>query len=218
LSQIPSVNPSNKVPRRPRWSLKANFLAALGLLVLVVSLILFLVEKSLWVRLELITAVLSFFMFVYLWLVLYHGVRFDKRERYQFRWVSKNPSALLDAVQGLEIGGTFAEAGAEGGPLGLLIGFLCHLIISILLVVLIAFIFWLSLNLLVGAVVAVFIPLFFLFSRSLRLIVSRGRRCRGDLRKSLSYAIGYTLLSTIWLYLILFSAHYIVSLTGRVGG
>jgi hypothetical protein len=206
------TNQKDKVTRRPRWSLKASFQAVLGILLVVTPLIFILVEKSIWVKLELIAAVLSFFMFGYLWLVLYHGVRFDKRERYQFQWVGKPTADWFESGVDAGAGGTFAEAGAGEGLGGLLLGILLDILVSLFLAVLLVGIFWVGANLIVGAIALVGIPLFYLFHRSLRYIVGRGRRCRGDLSKSLAYAFGYTIMNTLWFYLILFVAYYIAVL------
>jgi hypothetical protein len=203
------TNQKEKVIRRPRWSLKASFQAVLGILLVVTPLIFILVEKSIWVKLELIAAVLSLFMFGYLWLVLYYGVRFDKRERYQFQWVGKPTAEWFESGGDAGSGGTFAEAGAGEGLGGLLLGILLDIIVSLFLAVLLVAIIWVSVNLIVGAIALVGIPLFFLFHRSLRYIVGQGRRCRGDLSKSLAYAFGYTVMNAIWFYLILFIVQYI---------
>ncbi|MHC4798223.1 MAG: hypothetical protein ACYTF1_16440, partial [Planctomycetota bacterium] len=105
--------------------------------------------------------------------------------------------------------GIFTEAGAEGGPLGIIVGIILDLILSIILIFLLAFILWLGVNLLVAAAALVFIPLFFLFRRSLRSITARSRRCRGDLGKSIIMAVYYTVIATVWFYIVLFIAHRI---------
>jgi len=196
--------------KRPKWSLVTSFLAAIAILAIVIPVVLVFLEKSLWVRLELITVILSFFMFVFLFVVLYRGVRFAKGERYKIEWRSINPENLLDASSAFDVGGLLTEALADAGPIGCLLGFLLDLVVSFFLSTIIACLFWLGLNLADAAITALFLPLFLLFRRSLRLVVARGRLCRGDVKKSFLYAFGYTAFGSIWLYLIFVVAHWII--------
>ncbi len=190
----------------------SSFLGALGILAIVVPLVLTFVQKSIWVRLELITAILSLFMFIFLFLVLFYGVRFDKNERYRFNWFRKRPVELLDTVSTFDTGGLFTEGLSEGGLLGCLLGLLIDLVMSFLILFLIAIPLWLGFNILEAAIGAIAIPLFFLFRRSIRYIVVRGRSCRGNVTKSLYYGVAYTIMNSIWFYLILFGAHYITNM------
>ena len=47
----------------------------------------------------------------------------------------------------------------------------------------------------------------YLFRRSVRYIVVRGRQCRGDLWRSANWAAFYTLINAAWLYVLLGIAH-----------
>jgi hypothetical protein len=98
----------------------------------------------------------------------------------------------------------------EAGPVGCLIGLLLDLIATILLSFGIAVLFWLGVNLVVGAVTAVFIPLYFLFSRSLRFIVTQGRHCRGNLGRSFVYALSAAAVCATWFFLTLNLARFFV--------
>jgi Flp pilus assembly protein TadB len=202
----------DRANRRPRWSLKTSFQAMLGILLVVTPLIIIIVEKSIWVKLELITAVVTVFIFGYLCLILYYGVRFDKRERYQFPGVAEKSAEWLESGADAVPGGGFIEAGAAEGLGGLLVGILLEILATLIVTVLLVLILWIGMNLIVGAIALVGIPLFFLFRRSLRYVVGRGRRCHGDLGKSLAYAFYYTIVNALWFYLILFSAHYLAAL------
>ncbi|MGE0820810.1 MAG: hypothetical protein AB7G75_00085 [Candidatus Binatia bacterium] len=64
----------------------------------------------------------------------------------------------LDASPSVDTGWTFTEGG-EAGPLGLVVGFLFDLLVSIVLTVLLAVVLWLSLNGFVTAVVLLGTPL-----------------------------------------------------------
>jgi hypothetical protein len=199
--------------RRPRWSLATSFWGAAIVILLVSCLTLFVLKKSLWTELEILIGILSLFMFGYFFLLLYHGVRFDKREQQLIRWRA-SLADWLETTPSVDTGGTFTEGGAEAGPLGLVVGFLLDLLISIVLTLLLAVVLWLSLNVFVTAVVLLGTPLFFLFRRSVRYVVAKGRLCHKDSSRAFWFALRATLTNTVWLYAILEGAHYIAKLKG----
>lgn len=199
--------------RRPRWSLRTNFWGAIVVTLLVSFLTLFVLKKSLWVELEILIGTLSLFLFAYFFWLLYHGVRFDKNESYLIAWRS-SLEGWLDRTAGVDTGGAFTEGGAEGGPLGLVVGFLLDVLFSLLLSLLLAVVLWLGLNVLVTTVVILGTPLFFLFRRSVRYVVTKGRSCRGDSSRAFWFALRATLFSTLWLYAIVLGAYYIAALRG----
>ena len=110
--------------------------------------------------------------------------------------------------------GVFTAAGAEEGPVGCLLGLILDIVLTIVLAVVLAFVVWLSVNLLFVALTLLFIPLFFLFSRSLRYVVAHSRRCRGNLAQSCSTALYYTIAATVWFYAVVFLAHRMALATG----
>lgn len=120
----------------------------------------------------------------------------------------------MDAASQFNTGGTFTEGGAEAGPLGIIIGFLLDLLVSAVIAFVIAVILWLSFNLVVTGVVFISIPLFFLFRRSIRYIVAKGRTCHGNVGKSFLFALRATVTNTVWLYAILATAHYMARFKG----
>lgn len=207
----------SQIPR-PKWSLKTSFAGATGILLLVVLLV-FLVETSIWHLLELMIGVLAFLVFVFLWAVLYQGVRYDKRERFHFQWVrTDHLGEFVDSVgHGVDTQGVFTSAGAEEGPLGCLFGLILDIVFSFLLVFLVAALLWVGVNVVIASVAAVAFPLFFIFSRSLRFVVARGRSCRGSLKRSLIYAATYAFLSIVWLYAILLLGRWLPSLPMILG-
>jgi hypothetical protein len=99
-----------------------------------------------------------------------------------------------------DTGGVFAEAGGEGGPIGILIGLILDVVISMLLVFLVAFLLWLGLGALFTAIFVLAVPLFFMVQRSLRSAVAHGRSCRGRVIKSLRHALFSTAVNMGWLY------------------
>lgn len=199
-----------KRPKRPRWSTRTSFIAGLCLLGFLTPLTLITVHRSIWQELEIITGALSLLAFVYLTAVLYKGVRFDKSEGFSVDWPQVRPGEMLKAMDWTPVdsGGFFTEAGAEAGLLGAVVGFLLDLLVSIFLAALISMVIWLGLNAAVGIILAVFLPVFYLYRRSLRFIVARGRTCRGSFGKSVLYALGATALYTVWFYAIFHAAHH----------
>jgi hypothetical protein len=195
--------------RRPRWSVKTSFFAGLTILVAVAVLILLLVRKSIWTELELVTLAVSLLMFGYLSAVLYLGVRFDARERLVIDWPRGHPTELFDAASSgtVDTGGLFTELGSEVGILGIVVGFVLDVVVSIALVFLISLLLWLGVNGVLAVVAAVCIPLFYFFRRSLRLIVARGRRCQRRWGRSMARALASTLAYTVWFYTLFFLAH-----------
>jgi hypothetical protein len=95
---------------RPKWSLKTSFWSAVVVLAIVSLTIVVLFKKSIWIELEIVTGVLSLFMFAYFFFVLYHGVRFDRKENYTVLWRSRL-SKWIDATSGMDTGGFFTQAG-----------------------------------------------------------------------------------------------------------
>jgi hypothetical protein len=200
--------------QRPKWSLKSCFLFCLGLVLIVIPLTLVFFQKPLWIELEIMTTILAFFLFPFLFYVLYHGIRFDKHAKFELTWRGNLTDFMGDAVS-LDSSGC-AEAGAEDGPLGLLLGFILDIIVSLFLSLLLSLIFavllYVGVNLVMTAMFAFIIPLFFLFSRSLRYIAIKGRFCQGHLVKSLRFAGFYTVIGAIWLYVMVFIVHYFTRL------
>jgi hypothetical protein len=201
--------------RRIRWSLKTQFAFGAILLAVVLILVLVLVEKTVWDRMELITGILAGLMFLYFFTVLYHGVRFDKKEKIHFRWASKDPTDFVIADFGDCFFGIFTEMGLEeGGPIGLVFGLILDLLLAVIVSALLGVILWLSLNLVVATVLVLFIPLFLIFSRSLRYIVARGRHCIGDLGAACLHAVYYTVAWGGWFYAVVYLSHAIGSAMG----
>jgi hypothetical protein len=198
--------------KRPKWSLKTNFWGAVGIVTLATLCALLALKQSVWVELHVIAGVLALFMFGYFLLLLYYGVRFDRNEQYSFSWPASKFETWWNATSQFNTGGTMTEGGADAGPLGMLIGFLLDLLLSIIIAFVIALVLWLTFSFLVTAVLAISLPLFFLFRRSIRYIVAKGRACRGNLGKSVRFALRATFTNALWFYAILIAAQYIAGL------
>ena len=198
---------------RPRWSLKTHFWGAATVALLASLTTLFVLKKSLWAELEILIGILSLFMFAYFFFLLYYGVRFDKNEPYLVLWRARLTD-WLDATPSLDTGGTFTEGGAEAGPLGMIVGVLLDVLVSIVLTLVLAVVLWLSLNVFVTAVVLLGAPLFFLFRRSVRYVIAKGRACHRDACRAGWFALRATVVNTLWFYAMLEGAHYLARLNG----
>ncbi len=196
--------------KRPKWSLKTHFSVAVLIAAIGSACVLLISKNNIWIELEIIVSVLSLISFAYFLFLFYYGIRFEKNERYSITWKSfRFNESWYDTVGMVDTGGLFSSAGAEAGPLGCIVGLLLDLIVSLFLIVIIAFLLWLSINIVTTGIIVLMLPLYFLFRRSLRVAVARGRTCRGNLGKSLKYALVVTITNMVWLYLIIFSGHHI---------
>ena len=196
------MNFGKQISARPRWSLKSSFITALGIIAIITPLILLTVKKSIWTELEIVTGIISVIIFCYLSMVLYLGVRFDKKERFVIEWPQGNLNSLMDATSLIpdDISGVFTDMGSEAGIPGMIIGFILDVIVSIVLVFLISLLFWLGFNGILAVIIAVCLPLFYFYRRVLRSIILRGRNCRANPRLSMIHSIKYTLGYSLWFY------------------
>ena len=208
------MTPTSIRPRRPKWSLRTSFGGAVVVVTIASLIALFVLKKSLWVELHILAGSVAIIMFSYLFLVLYYGARFDRNEQYSFSWPVFKFETWWDATSQFNTGGTLTEGGAEAGPLGIVIGFLLDLLVSIIIAFVIAVVLWLTFSFVVTAILVISLPLFFLFRKSTGYIVAKGRSCRGNLTKSILFALRATFTNTVWFYAILIGAQYIASFKG----
>ena len=213
------MNIGRSLFKRPGWSLKSSFLAALGLVAVITCMICLTVRKSVWVELEIVALALAPIMFVYMATVLYLGVRFDKKERFSVDWQSwRDRSNVIDNavdIIPIDFEFSFTALGAEAGILGIIIGFIADVLASVFLMVLISFVLWFGINVLPEAVVIIFFPLFYFYRRSLRYLVAKGRVCKGNLGKSALHAFLSSVMYSMWFYLMVFAGHYISKAVGK---
>jgi hypothetical protein len=94
---------------------------------------------------------------------------------------------------------------AGDGVEGFLLSLLLWLLFSGLILIVIWFfgaVFW--------AMLLVFTAmLYWIFFRALRLVFKKSSLCKGQVRKSIQYGIGYTLLYNFWIYAIMLISHYL---------
>lgn len=196
--------------KRVRWSILVQFCAAVCIALLTSVLVILLLKKSLWSELEIIVGVLSFFYLIYAFLIFYKGVRLNKKEKYTFQWISQ-PEILSQAYLPVGIDTTdfgFTSALSSEGPLGCLLGLILDVFVSFVIVLAIAALLWLGMNVLLTAIVALCLPLFYLFRRSLRVAIARGRACHKKAGKSIMQATITTVTNMGWLYLVIFVGHH----------
>lgn len=195
-----------RAQRRPRWSLRTTFGAALMIVVLVAIMTLVLLHRDFWIELETVTALLSVVMFMFFGHVLYRGIRFDKHERFDFSFRTVEYGDMWgggDVLDRLPDAVSFVDL--EDGCLGFIVSIIGSLIIVGLLTVLL----WLGANVVINVVAVISIPLFYFFKRSLRQLVALGRTCHGRLARSCLIALRMTLLYTVWFYALIYAAHRI---------
>lgn len=197
------TNPTKRL--RPRWSLATSFWFCTGAIVVVVPAVLLTIRKSIWVELEIVTGVLAALMFAYFSVLLHHGVRFDDSRRAIVDWPKSSPSELVDCTPAWPETGLFTEAGSEAGCLGMIVGVLLDIVVMVALAFLISWLLWVGAN----AVVAVVLFLYWVHCRWLRHLVTRGRHCRGNWKKSILHGGATTVLYSFWFYTAFFVAQKI---------
>jgi len=194
---------------RPRWSMKSSFMTAVALLIGVTVIVLLSVHRSIWTELEIVTAGVALLMFAFLTVVLHHGVRFDKNERFSVAWPNTSPLEMLDASSFVPDFDSFIDFGSDAGPLGIILGILVSVVGSVVLTVIISVVLWIGVNAVWAVVIAVSLPLFYFYRRILRSIVVKGRACRGNWSRAAGHACLSTILYTAWFYVIFVLAHHI---------
>ena len=195
---------------RPKWSVETHFWGAVLIAGIASACVLLISKKNIWVELEITVGVLSLISFAYFLFLFYYGIRFEKKETYSIAWKPfRFNESWLDTLGTIDTGGLFTSAGAEAGLLGCVVGLLLDLVVSLILIIVIAFLLWFGFNIVTTGIIVLLLPLYFLFRRSLRIAIARGRTCRGSLGKSLKYAFLVTFMNMVWLYLIIFAGHHI---------
>jgi hypothetical protein len=196
--------------KKIKWSPVLTFYVFLILSAIISLFVFLLMKKSILTELEIITGLVSLLIFLFLSIILYHGVGFNKNEKITITWFSPNLDEFNSGAYNIiDTGGMFSMAGAESGIAGFLAGILLDIIISFCLAIALALIIWLGINTAIATFAIILLPLFFLYEKSLRIIAIKGRKCRANFAKTLLYSFIMTVLFTGWFYAILFTAHLI---------
>jgi hypothetical protein len=154
-------------------------------------------------------SILSVSFFLFISCGLYSGMKLKDDIGNLTRHIKFTESSgyLPDFSSKAEGGGTVAEAGGAvseaGGDLEGIIGaILIWIVATIAIILLIVFfdtIVWTGIMLFLAM-------LYWIFFRALRLVFKNSIKCKGDLVKSMSYGAGYTILYSVWIYGIIFTA------------
>jgi hypothetical protein len=195
--------------RKPRWCIQTHFWAALCIVLLTSTIVIFVMKRALWVELEVVVGLVSVFHLIYMYLLVFKGVRVNKNESFSIDWKPfKLESSGIEHLWMVDTGGAFTTAFAEAGPIGCLAGIVLDIVVSIFLVVIIAFLLWLGMNVITSGILILSLPIYILFKHSLRVAIAKGRTCQGNASKSISYAVWSTILNMTWLYAVIYLGHF----------
>ena len=100
--------PAPRSPR-PKWSVRTSFAVALGIIAITTPIVLFIVRKSIWEELEMVTAAVACALFVYFAAILYLGVRFDADRKAHVEWPIGRPADFADPASYIPGDGFFTE-------------------------------------------------------------------------------------------------------------
>ena len=134
-------------------------------------------------------SILAATFFTFLLIGLYSGVQVvdDMTGKFKFRWGG------IDAWSPPEM----ADLDIETGCVGSILAWIVAALVSIILLFFLQTIVWAAFIIVIGAIYWVLI-------RALKLIFSRSTECRGQLGKSASIALTYTVLYIGWIYGIIY--------------
>jgi hypothetical protein len=186
---------------RPKWNLKVTFWVLMTILLLSSAGVFFLSEYDLWLQLEMIVGLVSVTIFSFYWWVLYHGVRFYGYNQLRVTFVPFEVTEI-----GYEFGSI--SSGADD-PFGLVLGLILDLIAALVLSFILSLLLWIGLNGFINVVVLIAIPLFYVFRSSVLFVLRNSRDCYQDLVKSAKMAAFYSILKTIWFFIVIAGAHYL---------
>lgn len=187
--------------RYPIWSARTITFTSLAVLLTSVLLIFLVGDQSPLVKAELLTASMALLMFTFLSCALFKGVRVHKREQFPELTAleeafKQNENALGDVP--------FKAVGAADDLAGLVVGlmmFVVLLVVGLLLLPLIMNVLWVGVFMVIAAA-------FWIVHRGLRYVLVYSRSTRGDLGKSVWYALRYTMVYSGWLFGLLAIARY----------
>jgi Ca2+/Na+ antiporter len=181
-----------------------SFWAGVSILVLSTFIVFLLLRKPVWAELEFTVLVISAITFLFYFYILYHGVRFDRNEKYSISGRSVEFPTWLDTfdVGWLDLGIDFGE-----GFLGVIVSLIVGLLIALLAVVLIGLLIWVGANLITVGLPVLFLPLYMVFRRAVRYVAAKGRRCFGKAVPSALFAFRATLVNMGWVYIVIYLGH-----------
>lgn len=157
---------------------------------------------SIFVGFEIIVGIITLLTFLFLWLVLYRGVRFEGDGIYG---ISYKPLDEFSEMRELGPG----VIGGELGLVGCLFGMVFNVLWSFFFWIFAAVLLWLGINSMLLVMSVLFFPCYFIFQRSIRYITARGNACRGRLKESGLYAAWFAFIWGLWLFTLLYVLRYL---------
>lgn len=88
-------------------------------------------------------------------------------------------------------------------------GIIFSIVVWIVATFIITIFFWLFGIVVWTAIIAFIAILYWIFFRALKMVFKNANKCKGDLLKSISYAVFYTILYNCWIYAIIFITGYL---------
>jgi Flp pilus assembly protein TadB len=212
--QVQSFDEQQRKGKRARlhWSLVTSFWVALVIVAIATVTVVVIMQKPVWIEIETLAGVVGVLLSGFYTFVLYHGVYFAENETITLIEPIGTPMDFADAIgeiirKPLHFDHFTELAGEAAGPIGLLLGFILDLLVCFLFAIGLGFLFWLGVNFVVVGVIAVTLPLFYIFKRSVLFVIWHVEECHGNLWRSLSYGVAYAALKTGWMCLIVFASH-----------
>jgi hypothetical protein len=190
-----------KRTKRPKWSLNSSFWFLLSVIIISALPVFFFSKYDLWIQLEILCGIVAGTLFFFYLLVLYNGVRFyDHGE----------PKVTYLGMDSCDIGYEFGSitSGADD-PAGLLIAIVLDLLVGLFLTFVFSFLLWLGFNGLIYFTFILTTPVFYVFRTSVRFILKNSKECHHNIMRSARKAFTFTLIKTIWFFLIIAGTHYL---------
>jgi hypothetical protein len=182
--------PSPHSTRLPRWSATSLLIVALASGFATVALVALLVHRPVWDELRLVAAALTAPVWMFLCFILYRGTRFEREDSVRISWV--RPATIAEHMPVIDSFGHFTSAGAEHGAGGIVVGLLLDILVAVVLTAVAVVLLWVGINFALVAALVIWVPLVYMFKRSVRTIVARGRTCRRNPTLSAWWASVYT--------------------------
>jgi hypothetical protein len=146
------------------------------------------------------TSILSVAFFLFLTVGLYKGIKLkDDIGKLTDKLKASNIPDLGNAATG----GEFLDFG--DGIEGIILSIINWVVVTIL----ITLFFWLFGAIVWTGIIVFIAMLYWIFFRALRLVFKNSNKCKGDLKTSIAYGLGYTTLYNFWIYGIILATHYL---------
>ncbi len=192
-------------PKHPYILVKTKILFYISLLVIVLTIVIVSISglrshRTLFQDSLIITSILFSIFFLFITIGLYYGFK-----------LKDDLGKITDSIKwkgipdtSMNFGAIDIASGADSAG-GIIAGIILWIVVTIIAGILLWFfgaVLWIII-LLLGAV------LYWIFFRALRLVFKHSAKCKGNLVKSILYGLTFAILYNIWIYAIIFVAHYL---------